>query len=250
MKDFEYEIVKPNNVLSDFVDSFWMVANHSEQPKDIIILPDGRIDIIFSLLPDGIFKITLMGLENEASKTTFPSKTSIFAISLKPLVIEYLPDLQISDLLNQGRRLPTDFWGFNLKDFHDLECFHNKATNTITTHIKQKIDDRKRKLFALIYASKGELTVQELSDKVYWSSRQINRYFNQQFGLSLKAYCNILRFRASFPHLKEGKLFPQQNYADQAHFIREVKKHAGVVPKELAKNKNDRFIQFLDLPKD
>jgi AraC-like DNA-binding protein len=88
------------------------------------------------------------------------------------------------------------------------------------------------------------MPVKELSEKVYWSSRQINRYFNQQFGVSLKAYCNILRFSASFKHISEGKLFPGQNFTDQNHFIKETKKYAGVTPKELSKNKNDRFIDI------
>jgi AraC-like DNA-binding protein len=60
----------------------------------------------------------------------------------------------------------------------------------------------------------------------------------------LKAYANILRFRASFEQLHRGELYPEQNFADQSHFIREVKKLSGVTPKELNKNKNDRFIQF------
>src|SRR6187551_2773962 len=105
-----------------------------------------------------------------------------------------------------------------------------------------------QKLFDLIYSSNGSLPVKELSDKVFWSSRQINRYFNEQFGISLKAYCNILRFRASFSHIKDGKLFPHENFADQSHFIKEVKKLSGVSPKELKRNQNDRFIQFSTLP--
>jgi AraC-like DNA-binding protein len=110
------------------------------------------------------------------------------------------------------------------------------------------IDERKRKLFNLIYAAQGSITIKELSESVHWSSRQINRYFNQWFGLSLKAYCNILRYRASFKQISEGKLFPEQNFTDQAHFIKAVKRYSGVTPKELAKNADDRFIQFSTLP--
>ena len=91
-------------------------------------------------------------------------------------------------------------------------------------------------------SSNGEIGVRALSEKVFWSSRQINRYFTQQLGLSLKAYCSILRFRASLQHIAQGKLFPQLNFADQAHFIKQIKKFSGVVPKELSKNKNDRFV--------
>jgi AraC-like DNA-binding protein len=110
------------------------------------------------------------------------------------------------------------------------------------SQIKPDIDSRKQKLFEMIYTSNGALSVKELSEKVYWSSRQINRYFREQFGISLKAYCNILRFKASLQHIKEGKLYPEQDFADQNHFIKEIKKFSGVVPKELFKNQNDRFI--------
>ncbi|WP_233509501.1 helix-turn-helix domain-containing protein [Pedobacter chinensis] len=116
------------------------------------------------------------------------------------------------------------------------------------TLIKPNIDSRKQKLFDLIYEFNGTQSVSELAEKVFWSSRQINRYFNQQFGISLKAYCNILRFKSSLHHIKNGKLFPELNYSDQAHFIKEVKKMTGVTPKELARNENDRFILLSALP--
>ena len=80
---------------------------------------------------------------------------------------------------------------------------------------------------------------------MFWSTRQINQYFNHQFGISLKTYCNILRFQASLSHIKEGKLFPQLNYYDQSHFIKEIKKLSGALPKDLFKNKNSRFLQLL-----
>lgn len=117
-----------------------------------------------------------------------------------------------------------------------------KATQKIRQLLPAKADERKLKLFELVYASKGEMSVQELSEKTGWSSRQINRYFTKQLGLSLKAYSTILRFRASLEHIAQGRLFPELNYADQNHFIKEVKKFSGVAPKELSQNKNDRFV--------
>jgi len=95
-----------------------------------------------------------------------------------------------------------------------------------------------------LYDTQGSLKIQEYSQKSYWTSRQINRYFTEWFGLSLKEYCNILRFRSSIDQIKEGKFFPEQHYSDQPHFIREIKKFTGVTPKELFKRQNDRFIQI------
>ena len=248
-KNLEFKIIKPEKSLSDFVEMFWMLSNHSEKGKEIVIIPDGRIDIIFSKSANEPFHVTLLGLENKFAETIFPPKTVFFSISFKLLSIEYLLGTSVSNLLNSAKRLSFGFWGIKPGDLNDFDGFCRKASKKMISLIQANVDTRKQKLFELIYSSNGSLAVKDLSERVFWSSRQINRYFNQQFGISLKAYCNILRFRASFQHLKEGKLYPEQNFTDQAHFIKEVKRFSGVAPKELSKNKNDRFVQFSALKK-
>jgi AraC-like DNA-binding protein len=240
--DIEYQFEKSDKSLSDFVESFWMLANYADNEHQIVILPDGRFDIIFSLTDNTIFKATLKGLDTEPEQQTIPANTILFAISFKLLAIEYLIDEKVNLLLNEGLELPIDFWEITKNDFTDFNTFCEKISTKLFSLIKPNIDIRKQQLFDLIYTSNGTLTVKELSEKVFWSSRQINRYFNQTFGISLKTYCNIFRFKASLNHIKKGKLFPELNFTDQTHFIKEVKKMSGVTPKELSKNENDRFI--------
>lgn len=246
--EFEYKIIKPDPSISDYVESFWMINNCIETDKEVIVLPDGRVDMFFTYSLSEPFHIVILGITTEPEKVIFPPHRILFAISFKLLAIEYLIETPIVSIINQAKQLPNNFWGFSQDDMNSFDAFCIKASQKIGELSNANIDKRKQHLFELIYSSNGSMSVNELSQKVFWSSRQINRYFNQQFGLSLKSYCNILRFRASFQHIKEGKLFPEQNFADQAHFIKEVKKLAGVIPKELSKNKNDRFIQFSTLP--
>lgn len=241
--------IKPDSTIADFVESFWLLHNQSEEEKEVVIVPDGRIDLFLSKSANEPFHITLLGLETEPTQATISPNLLTLAISFKPLATEYVLKRTIADLLDNTLSLPIDFWSFDVGDLNDFERFCQKATLQIQNHLKNNIDERKRKLFRLIYESNGGMSVKELSDRVYWTSRQINRYFTQQYGLSLKAYCNILRFRASFKQIKDGKLFPEQNFADQSHFIREIKKLSGVAPKEFLRNQNDRFIQLSTLPK-
>ncbi|NGF75662.1 helix-turn-helix transcriptional regulator [Fluviicola sp. SGL-29] len=245
--DFEYKQINPDKTLDAFVDSFWSLQNLSESDKEIIVLPDGRIDLIFTLSEKEHFPPILLGLGTHPDNTILTAGTKIVAISFKLLATEYILQNTISNLLNNAQNLSDDFWDFSADDLKNVDNFCIKATQKIQSLLPKEIDRRKQKLFDFIYSSNGEITVKELSEKVFWSSRQINRYFNQQFGLSLKTYCSILRFRSSFEHIKQGKLFPQQNFADQSHFIKEIKRLAGVLPKELRKNENDRFIQFSTL---
>jgi AraC-like DNA-binding protein len=246
--NLKYKFIKPDKSIADFVESFWLLQNLSDSHKEVVVLPDGRIDLFFTQSDTEPFHVTLLGIETQP-KQGIPVKPNelTFAISFKPLATEYLFPNKIALLLDKAESLPTNFWNFSVDDLNDFDDFCKKATQEIQSFLPKDMDNRKQKLFELIYASSGAISVKELSEKAFWSRQQINRYFNQQFGLSAKAYCNIIRFRASFQHIKEGKLFPQQSFADQSHFIKEVKKLSSVSPKELFKNQNERFIQFSTL---
>lgn len=248
--DLHYRFIKPEKPLSEFVDSFWFLHNQSDSSKETIGLPDGRVDLFLFKSSEEPFRIVLIGLGTHPhEQAIIPANSLMFSISFKLLAIEYVFGYVISDIINSGKFLPDHFWDFAEDDLQDFDLFVQKATLKIQSLLPDEIDERKRKLFELIYGTKGAITVKELSEKVFWSSRQINRYFNQQFGISLKAYCTVLRFRASLEHIAQGKLFPEENFSDQNHFIKQIKKFSGVAPKELFKNKNDRFILLSSLIK-
>jgi len=249
-KDLEFKLIQPDATLSEFVDSFWMLINHADEAKEIVTLPDGKVDILFCYAETEPFHTMLMDLDRQSSQVMFKPKSFIFAVSFKLLAVEYVLETSIAKQLNVPLLLPADFWDINRKDLDNFENFTKKIADKIHHILKGKIiDERKRKLFNAIYLSNGAITVKELADKSAWTSRQINRYFNQYIGVPLKEYCNFLRFQASLPQIIRGKFFPEQNYADQAHFIKTIKRHSGLTPKELNKNENDRFVQFLALAK-
>jgi AraC-like DNA-binding protein len=243
-----YQHIPAPDELSDVLDSIWMLHNDSAEAKEVIILPDGRIDLFLSRSAAEPFTIRLMGMSTEPDQTSIPPYTLMFAISFRPLATEFVLQQTVSAIVNSAMELPAGFWGFTETDLEDFDVFTQKAIQKVTEHTVTSIDERKQNLFQLIHAAAGEVSVQALSDQVFWSSRQINRYFTEQYGLSLKTYCSILRFRASFEQIKVGELYPDAQFADQSHFIKAVKKLAGVTPKMLQQNKNDRFIQFSTLP--
>lgn len=240
--EFYCKFLSPDPSLDIFVESIGMFHNPSDEPKEAVVIPDGRVDLFFLQSGTEALHVLLIGLETAPEQRIIPPHTLAFVVSFRPLGAEYILQTSIADLLNTAKELPDGFWNFTADMMNDFEVFYQYASRVIQELAPEKTDPRKRLLFELIYASKGEMNVTELSERTSWSSRQINRYFSKQFGLSLKSYSTILRFRASLEHIAAGKLFPELNYTDQTHFIREIKKFSGVIPKELAKNKNDRFI--------
>lgn len=238
-----FKLKAPEKSLSDFVYCFSSFQNFSNQ-HEAVIIPNGKIDLIFSKNNNGTIQIALLGLETKP-KYSSQEIHNFFSISFNPLAIEYVFKQSVAEIINSGKIISSGFWDQGLEDFSDFDAFCEHISKKIYALLPKQIDERKKKLFNLILSSNGEIPIQELSEQLFWSPRQINRYFNQQFGLSLKAYCKILRFQASLPHIKNGELHPQLNFTDQSHFIKEIKQFSGVSPKELHKNKNDRFLQFL-----
>ncbi|MFC3355443.1 helix-turn-helix domain-containing protein [Sphingobacterium zeae] len=240
----EYATLAPSPRLTAMVESIWMLKNHSDKIDEGIIIPDGKIDLFLLMEENNSFQIFISGVcDKPILKPPYPNST-MFAISFYPLAAEYIFKQPFDKLRNQTLVLPNDYLGFSKNDLSDFGNFYTKACKIFEKQFENEIDVRKKKLFEHIYRSKGETTVEELSNKVIWSSRQMNRYFHHWFGIPLKSYINIIRFSNSLKQLKLGIFYPELNYVDQSHFIRQVKKFSGVKPTILNKNENDRFIQL------
>ena len=92
--EIKWKMVQSPPDLSDFAESFWMLTNPSDAAHEIVVLPDGRFDIIFSYSANEPFHATLRGLDTRPDSAEIPAQTVMFAVSFKLLAIEYL--LQIA----------------------------------------------------------------------------------------------------------------------------------------------------------
>lgn len=45
--DFFYKFVKPDQSLVDFVESLGMFYNQTDEVKEVVVMPDGRVDVFF-----------------------------------------------------------------------------------------------------------------------------------------------------------------------------------------------------------
>ncbi|MCJ8155733.1 AraC family transcriptional regulator [Chryseobacterium sp. SSA4.19] len=246
----EYLSLKPDGILQDLVESIWMMRYHADETAESIIVPDGKLDIALLAVENGNFEMFISGISTgPVIKPPFP-KSTMMVISFHPVAAEYIFKQSFADLKNNRQKLLSGYWGFCKEDLIDFERFYEKACHSIELQFTKETDPRKLRLFELIYSLKGAVTVKKLTQKTGWSSRQMNRYFNHWLGVSLKSYLNIIRFSNSMKQLKSGNFYPELNYGDQSHFIREVKKFSGVKPTILYKNENDRFIQLSMMPED
>ncbi|MFJ1378302.1 DUF6597 domain-containing transcriptional factor [Capnocytophaga canimorsus] len=240
----KYREIKPNGFLNNFVQCFWYYETTNTALQHTI-LPDGYFDLIAEFENETLTTVKLTGIWIKPKDIQISKNTKFFAIRFKLLAIEYIFQKEIKSILDSIVNLPFSFWSIDKYKTDEFEKFTSEISNNLETSIKhlKQIDSRKLKLFDFVYEQKIK-TVAEISNKVFWSSRQINRYFQTRFGITLKEFLNIVRCNATYEEISNGNLNPNPDYFDQAHFIKEIKKYTGVTPKELNQNKNDRFLQL------
>ncbi len=244
-----YHEIKPSECLKDYIKCFWFSETADYEARHTI-LPDGYFDLIVEMRGGEICVVKLTGVWTKPINVVTPPNTKLFSMRFKLLAAEYLFQREIKSILDTMQQLPLDFWQINQFNGNTLDQYAAYITDYLTTNIAMptEINNRKIKLFDLAYQQKTT-SVAEIAKQVGWRSRQINRYFNSVFGFSLKQFLDIIRFRKSFKYISKGQIHPENNYFDQSHFIKEVKKYAGVTPKELYKNEDDRFLQLKTLQK-
>ena len=239
----KYREIKIDGYLSNFIKCFWEYENNEK--VEHCILPDGYFYLIAEYEYGILTKLKLTGVWTKPVTVSLPPSTKIFAIRFKLISAEYLFQQEIKSILDKTQLLPTNFLGIDTIKNDSLEQFVSTLSNQINHSIKhlKKIDERKINLFRHIYEGKN-YSVNQLSKIIFWNSRQMNRYFDKQFGFPLKTFLNIVRCNDTYHDIANGKLYSTTKYTDQAHYIKEIKKYTGTTPTKLAENKNDRFLQL------
>ncbi|GAB3948007.1 helix-turn-helix domain-containing protein [Spirosoma harenae] len=85
----------------------------------------------------------------------------------------------------------------------------------------------------------GQLSLEELANRVGISNRQLIRRFNQRIGLSPKEFARITAFKQALVRLKNDsdhnltQIAYESGYYDQAHFIHTCRDYSGLSPRQL-----------------
>jgi len=241
-----YKELMPTDALRSLVKCYWFYENSDTNETAYTIIPDGCFDLII-VFEQRSSAASLTGLWTRQVDVTLPGTIKMAAIRFKPLAAEYLLNISISSLLDTEREEDLAWWNLAGVSLTLPEEVVKAFDTALMERVRglNKVDKRKEALFRILEETHGKLRVSEYSELAYWTSRQINRYFQQWFGVSLKTYCSILRCYAACKELHRAS--STENYYDQSHFIKDVQRFAGSPPSALQKNKNDRFLQLATL---
>jgi AraC-like DNA-binding protein len=86
----------------------------------------------------------------------------------------------------------------------------------------------------LIYQSRGTIRIKELNEKLFISPSPFEKRFRKVVGTTAKKFASIVRFNTILSNLDHSKSLTEicyeNNFFDQAHFIKDFKQFTGVTP--------------------
>jgi hypothetical protein len=250
MKDELYKEIAPCIELEDLVDSFWMHANPTDNTQIVTISASSFVKFVVFVRKRKIIYYILTGVWTEPKEIHVPPETAAYGCRMKVLAPEFLLNREMTSLCNIMHPLEHSFLNVEKFEFTDFKTtvkhFEYELLKIKST---KKIADNKARFSDLLYSYKGSISTKEVAEQVFWTNRQINRYLNSYIGIPLKKFLTIQKCSEIVSGIVLGKYSPYDSFYDQAHFIREVKKHTGATPTKISKLKNDRFIQLTNISK-
>lgn len=95
----------------------------------------------------------------------------------------------------------------------------------------------------------GIVTSADISNDVFYSSRQLNRLFNLYLGMSMKAFSRLVRINKSFQLLNDktntlDKICEKLGYYDVSHLVKDFKTVCNITPQEYRTNMSDFYSEI------
>ena len=248
-KTHKYQILYPSKKLDNYVASYFEVRNESDIPQKITICPDAYFKLIIQLLDGKIVSYFLTGLWAKEVDIILAPGLITYGIRFKIIAPEYILKREIKSILNTVEQLNLEYFNIDKIEFTSFPKIVEQIENIILKRLphKDEIRSNRLRLSQFLYSQYEDVKASDVASQIYWTQRGINRYLDKYIGVSLKKYLNIQKCYRAYFQIRDGQLFPEKGFFDQAHFIREVKKHTGKTPSQLYKGQNDQFIQLKNI---
>jgi AraC-like DNA-binding protein len=235
----DYREFPPPRALAEYFVCFWTQTIHSPVGFAQRVLPDCCVDIL--LLNDAPI---VVGPWTESYVAPLPPRTKILGARCHPGFAPSLLGMPASELLNCIAPL-SDVWGSEktarfarLADELALPARISAMESALLRYLADSSPVDKATSAAIRWISRHPHgRVEQLSQWLGLSSRQIQRRFTIAVGYGPKLFQSVLRFQRllhvasnSSAQAKLVDLSAEAGYSDQAHMTREVQRFSGIPP--------------------
>jgi AraC-like DNA-binding protein len=235
----DYHEFRPSLALAEYVLCFWTQTIRSRVAFAQRVVPDGCVDI---LLMNEVPMV--VGPWTEPFVAPLAPGTNIVGARCHPGLMSSLLGMPASELRNQSVPL-RDVWGraetarfARIADEPSLSARMSAMEAALLGCVANAAPADKATTAAIQWIARHPRgRVEQLSEWLGFSSRQIQRRFTMAVGYGPKLFQSVLRFqrllnlaaRAGSPR-NLAQFAADADYADQAHMTREVQRFSGNPP--------------------
>jgi AraC-like DNA-binding protein len=254
----KHQIFQPNSDLAALVKCYWILESPKEQtPSRNTIVPDGCMKLIFHYgdlyrhyADDGdsicLPKSFLIGQLTKPYEVEPTGETGTFFVCFHPNGFFPFATFPIKEMENTAVPLEKLFGKDGLEigqkilfaetTSERIDLIETFLLNRLTS--KATIDNIVKTTVETILTANGQLSISELSKQNNINRRQLVRKFSSSIGLSPKQLSKTMRIQSTLKTLLSKEvtsltdLAYDNDYFDQAHFIKDFKEFTGLTPKE------------------
>ncbi|OJJ16772.1 AraC family transcriptional regulator [marine bacterium AO1-C] len=260
----EYNTYQPDSDLETLVKCYWTLNIPKEVPKGRQqVLSDGCMEMIFNLgddvrriLPNDQYLVQprsfVLGQITQPMWIEPMGKVETFAVRFKPGGFSYFTKTAMSDLTDKDTELRVLFDEAKVakieaaisstKDtIEKISLIERFLLDILTENID--VPGLLKSVIDKILQTNGTVSIKDITQENSGQRRSLERKFIKQVGTSPKQLCRVIRFQKALKTILDGnkKLTDvgyENEFFDQAHFIKDFKDFTGISPKQFYTDKN------------
>ncbi|WP_034059480.1 helix-turn-helix domain-containing protein [Lacinutrix jangbogonensis] len=263
-----YNTYKSKDSLNLIEEVFELKIANSDLPFQSRVIPRGNHSIAYTFkglhkitVGDKIYKAKNLIITGQTKKSYFlniDQETECIGIIFHPTTLYKLTKLDVSTLNN--KHLPLSEFSKALDN--TLISFFNKmlsgenSLKALEELIKEQpleINNHTENVdraLAIINQNGGQISINNLLEKIPVSQKTLETKFKQMVGLTPKKYARLYRFCLLIKKYNEKKLkfkdlVEMHNFHDSSHFTKEFKYFMNQSPKAYFKNESEFIKKYL-----
>ena len=215
---------------------------------NVQIVPDGCVDIVFKIKGNNV-EAKCYGSPLELKDRNYvdflENGSEVFGVRFLPNNIIMPGGYKISEFTNN--KIDLDKLLKNGSEFIEEICESDDFNTQVSIFLKYYLEEF-NKSFTMttknhitsymineIVKKRGAIRIEKLSDDIGYSSRHINKIFNDNVGMSPKMFCKIMRFQGVLSEFTRKQKLTDiadiMGFFDQSHLVKEFKQFIGITPK-------------------
>jgi AraC-like DNA-binding protein len=265
-----FQIVQPNAFLRKYIKHYcFMETDANEGNIAERVIPTENVQLMFHYRNPFVLvqgetiakhqpRTIISGLSNSYSDVSTFGQAGVVFVQFLPAGACHFFKFPLSEIENQSFDLSDIFCAeikqieeqlFESKEIHEkvsiIESFLIGKFSPIPQYNHLFIE----KGIQLIKQSRGQITANNLAEKLITTPKNMERKFSNHLGKTPKQYIKLVRFQETLNDFSTHKNIHLTEYAyrngyfDQAHFIRDFKSFSGYTPKEFVEKYPDFSVE-------